>query len=117
MPLISVGGNPLPTPSSWNVGLMDLSKAQRNARGTMIIERVRGNIRKIELTWLYLDAVSTSTIFNAVSSTVFTVTYMDPLTNNERTSTFYAGDRSAGMLDFNNGTARYKDVKFNLVER
>jgi hypothetical protein len=45
------------------------------------------------------------------------VTYMDPETDSYKTGSFYSGDRSVGMLDFQNGVPRYKDIKFDLIER
>ena len=40
MALISVSGVALPTPSEFQVGYMDGQKAERNANGTMIIEKI-----------------------------------------------------------------------------
>lgn len=116
MALITVGGVTLPTPSEYNVGLMDLSKAERNAVGTMIIERIATK-RKIELGWAYLTGAQYSQILNAVDPVFFTVTYWDPKQNGNLTGTFYVGDRQAPMMKFNNGVPSWKDVKFSLIER
>lgn len=114
--MIKIDGVAIPTPSDYTVGIMDLSKAERNARGDMIIERIATK-RKIELSWNYLNKEDLSTLFNLVSPVFFTVEYIDPQSNAKKTGTFYAGDRSAGALDYKNGSIRYKDIKFNLVER
>lgn len=114
--MIKINGVELPTPSGYNVGIQDISKAERNAKGTMIIERIATK-RKIELEWKYLSKESLSRVFNLVSPVFFTVTYIDPQSGGWRSGTFYCGDRNAGALDFKNGNMRYKDVKFNLVER
>jgi hypothetical protein len=116
MALVSIGGVDLPTPSELQVGIMDLSKAERNAKGTMIIERIATK-RKLELSYSYLSRTELSQVLNAVNPVFFTVTYMDPQLNNYRTGTFYCGDRSVGMLDFKNGIPRYRDIKFDLIER
>jgi len=115
--LITINGVELPTPSEFKVGIQDLSKAERNTRGMLIIERIRGGVRKIELGWNFLTAEQMSLILNAVSPVLFSVTYPDPMTNANRTGTFYAGDRPVSMMDFRNGVPRYKDVRFSLVER
>lgn len=60
---------------------------------------------------------SRATILNAVSPVFFSVTYMDPQDNANKTGTFYCGDRKCGMLDFQNSVPRYKDVGFSLIER
>lgn len=116
MALLNIGGVDMPTPSDFIVGVMDISKAERNANGTMIMERIATK-RKLDLTWLYLTPAQLSTLLNAVSGVAFTVIYMDPVLNANRTGTFYCGDRSVGMIDFQNGVPRYKDIKFPLIER
>lgn len=114
--LITVNGVNLPTPTSFDVGIQDISKAERNANGTMIIERIATK-RSLSLSYAYLLQSDTSMVLNAISPVFFTVTYVDPQTGGTNTGTFYPGDRKAGMLDFINGVPRYKDVQFQLIER
>lgn len=114
--MIKINGVVLPAPSEFQVNIMDLSKAERNARGTIIIERIATK-RKIELEWSYLNKDDLSMVLNLVNSVFFTVDYIDPQTNGWRKGTFYVGDRSVGALDYRNGVIRYKDIKFNLIER
>lgn len=114
--MIRINGVELPTPSDYIVGIQDISKADRNAKGTMIIERIASK-RKLELSWKYLSKEDTSRVLNLVSPVFFQVTYIDPQVGGWKSGTFYAGDRSAGALDYIRGKIRYKDVKFNLVER
>lgn len=116
MSLIAINGVDIPTPSSYSIGIQDLSNAERNANGTMIIERIATK-RKIELAWAFLTREQISIILNAVSPVFFTVEYMDPLNGDIKSGTFYCGDRSIGLIDFKNSIPRYKDIKFNLVER
>ncbi|WP_243175525.1 DUF6711 family protein [Clostridium gasigenes] len=116
MSLISINGVEISTPSDYKVSIMDINKAERNARGDIIIERITTK-RKIELAWKYLSKEDLSNLFNLVSGTFFSVDYIDPQDGNNRSGTFYAGDRSSGALDFMNGLIRYKDIKFNLIER
>jgi hypothetical protein len=116
MSLIIIDGVEIPAPSEYSVGIQDISKAERNANGTMIIERVATK-RKIELSWKYLSKEQLAQVLTAVSNVFFQVTFIDPQDNATRTGTFYCGDRKAGMLDYKNGVPRYKDVQFNLIER
>ena len=46
--MIRINGVTIPTPSDYSVGIMDLSQAERNANGTMIIERIATK-RKLEM--------------------------------------------------------------------
>lgn len=105
----------LVTPSALKVGIMDLSKAERNAKGSMIIERIATK-QKLELEYTFLSKAQMATVLQAVSYVSFWVKYTDPQTDTIRTAKFYCGDRSTGILDFVNGVPRYIDVKFNLIE-
>ena len=114
--MIKVNGVELPAPTDFQVGIMDISKAERNARGDMIIERIATK-RKLELSWKNLSRDEISNLLRFVSPVFFNVEYIDPQTNGSRTGTFYCGDRNSGMLGFINGQPYWKDVKFNLIER
>jgi hypothetical protein len=116
MALLRINGVDLPTPSEYNVGIMDLSQAERNVRGDMIIERIATK-RKIELEWAFLTGAQYSQILNLVDPVFFSVTYFDPKDNANKTGTFYVGDRQAPMMRFQNGVASWKDIKFSLIER
>lgn len=108
-------GQNFPAPSDYTVTVNDISKASRNALGNMIIERINTK-RTITCSWAYLNQSDTAELLQAVSSTSFNVTYIDPQTGGNRTSKFYVGDRSVGMIDFQGGVARYKDIKFTFIE-
>lgn len=114
--MLKIDGVVIPTPSDYQVGIMDLSKAERNALGTMIIERVATK-RKLELSWKYLSKEELSSLFNRVSAVLFQVEYVDPQDNVLKIGTFYAGDRKAGAIDYQDGIIRYKDISVNLIER
>ena len=113
--LISVSGVALPTPTEFQVAYLDVSKAERNANGTMIIERISEK-RKLFLTYAYITESDASTILTQLAPTSYTVTYMDPLTRSMKSGSFYCGDRNIGMLDYINGKPRYKELTFNLIE-
>lgn len=114
--MIKINGVALPAPSGYSVGIQDLSKAERNVKGTMIIERIATK-RKIEIVWSFLTKDELSSILQKVSGVFFSVEYIDPEVGSNKTGTFYCGDRKCDALDYSNGTVRWKDIKFNLVER
>lgn len=116
MSLIKINGVEIPTPSSYDVGIQDISNAERNAIGTMIIERIATK-RKLELSWGVLTKEETSYLLNAVSPVFFNVEYIDPQTGGVKSGTFYCGDRTVPMITFVNGVPKYRDVKFNIIER
>lgn len=114
--MIKIDGAIIPTPSDYTVGIMDISKAERNARGNLIIERIATK-RKLEFSWNYLSKEDLSRLLKLVSPVFFKVDYIDPQENTWKNGTFYVGDRKVGALDYRNGNIRYKDIKFNLIER
>lgn len=116
MALIKINGVELKTPSDLTPSIMDLSKAERNANGTMIIERIATK-RKLEVTWKALTGTEVSVLLQAVAPVFFYVEYLDPQENINKTGMFYCGDRKIPMLSFVNGVPKYKDIGFNLIER
>ncbi len=114
--MIKIDGREIPTPSDYQVGIQDISKAERNARGDMIIERITTK-RKIELGWKHLSKSNLQLVMNAVSPVFFSVIYLDPQTNSQQTGTFYAGDRNVGALDYLNCDIRWRDIKFSVIEK
>jgi hypothetical protein len=116
MALISIGGVALPTPSSFSVGVMDLSKAERNANGSMIIERIATK-KKLSFSYAFLSATDLAVILKAIAPTFYNVTYLDPVDNTFKTASFYCGDRGVGMIDYIDNVPRYKDLSFDLIER
>lgn len=114
--LYSISGSAMPTPSTFDVGIMDISKAERNASGYLIIERIATK-RKLSVNYAYLSSTQLSTVLQAISGTSFSVNYLDPQVGGFRTAEFYTGDRSVGMISFVGGAPVYKDVKFDLIER
>lgn len=116
MALLLVNGVALPSPTELQVGVMDLSKAERNANGLILIERIATK-QKLEMSWAFLTKDNLQQILSAIKPVFFSVTYPDPELGANRTGTFYVGDRTVGMLDYFNGVARYKDVGFNFIEQ
>ena len=117
MALLKINGVDMPSPSEMSVGIQDIHKdPQRNANGRMIMERITTKA-KLELSWSYLTPTQLSQLLGAVSELFFTVTYTNPVTNTERTATFYKGDVTAPVMDYINGNLRWKNIKFNVIER
>lgn len=114
--MIKINGVELPAPSTYNPSIQDISNAQRNARGEMILERIATK-RKLSLGWAFLIDKELSQILSLVSGTFFSVEYIDPQDGGLKSGTFYSGDRSMTGVMYDNGTMYYKDVKFDIIER
>jgi hypothetical protein len=115
MALVTVSGVALPTPTELQVGYFDISKAERNASGRMIIERIATK-RKLFLTYSFVTPNDMAFILRTIAPTSYTVTYYDPHDNQMKSGSFYCGDRQLGFLDYQNGIPRYKEFNFNLIE-
>jgi hypothetical protein len=114
--LLTIGGVALPSPSEHTVGIQDISNAQRNANGTMIIERITTK-RTIKVNYAYISANDLKTVLAAIKPAYYNVTFLDPSLNAFVTSSFYCGDRSIAMINYINGVPMYKDFSFDLIER
>ena len=114
--MITINYEEIPVPSKFQVGISDISNAERNAQGQMMIDRIATK-RKLELEWKSLKQAEISYLLNAVKDIFFEVTYPDPMTGNTETKLFYVGDRSVPMYNYNNGDIRWEGVKMNFVER
>jgi hypothetical protein len=95
---------------------MDLSKAERNARGYLILERIATK-QKLTISYSFISALDLAIVLKAIAPTSYSVTYIDPVTNHFETYQMYCGDRNVGMVDYMNGLPRYKDFTFDLIER
>lgn len=114
--MIKINNVKIPTPSSYTPSIMDITKAERNAKGDMQIDLINTKY-KLELSWNFLNQEDMSKVLGALESKItFDVEFIDPKSGSPKTCTFYKGDRVMPMLDFKNGVARWKDFKVNLVE-
>jgi hypothetical protein len=116
MAILTIGGVAMPTPTELGIGVMDISKAERNAKGYLILERVTTK-QKLTISYSFITAEDLTTLLNAISPLSYSVTYLNPITNSFKTYQMYCGDRNVGMMDYVNGVARYKDFTFDLIER
>lgn len=114
--MITIDGYKIPSPSTYVVSIQDISKAERNANGDIIIERIATK-RKIELAYPLLSQEELQFLLQRVSPVFFEVVFIDPEDGGQRTGTFYCGDRSTGALDLKGGKIRWRDIKFNLIEK
>ena len=113
--LFTIESTAMPTPKKFSVSILDVSKAERNANATMLIERIATK-RKISVSYDFLTGSQLKTLLTALNPVFFNVTYFDPYTNSMQTKKFYCGDRNTDMIDFSGTSARYS-VSFDLIEK
>lgn len=115
MALLNIGGVNMPTPTELTVSVQDISKADRNANGSMVLERIATK-QKLACKWSCISDLDLSKILLAISPTTYNITYVDPVTNSWVTKNMYCGDRSAAYINFQNNTALYKDFSVDFIE-
>lgn len=119
--MIKINGNPLAKqPQRYTPSYNDLSSEAtgRNALGQMLIDRIATKV-KLELEWGGLDWIQASSILQALSGRLFTVTYPDAKTGTDQTITCYAGDPQmvTSHIDPVSGKPYYRDLKISLIEQ
>lgn len=105
----------IPTPSSYTVGVMDISDAKRNANGDMVREIINTKV-KLSLTWNYLTRQDYKTILQLCQPSFFELEYTNPIEDDVIEGFFYAGDRTADALRFIDGVPEYVNVAINFIE-
>lgn len=116
--MIRINGVDIATPKSYEATVSDLDgESNRNANGELIRDRIAVK-RKLNLEWGPLSQSEISTLFKAVSSVFFTVTFPDPELG-MTTKTMYVGDRTAPAYFFNKKTqeAKWSGLKMNFIEK
>lgn len=115
-PIRSVNGVAVATPSSYTYLLQDVSAADAGRTEDTVMDKMRiGQCVKLQMKWNGLTTSEVATILQAFNPEYITVTYLDAMTGDYRTSEFYVGDRSAPMYSALLGV--WENVAFNIIER
>lgn len=115
--MLRVDGVDLPTPSTYTPDLEEISKAERNANGTLIKEVIAYKY-KLNVTWKKLTQEELTKLMNVKRKNFFTLEFIDMDTGRPRTGIFYAGTPTANAMEYKNGRVEnWLDVKMNFIER
>ena len=115
--MIKLNGTLIKSPSDYQLGVLTLTKSERNANGTLISEYIATK-RKIEIQWKYLTGSEAKAISDIVKSSAifFTVEYPE-LDGTLTTKTMYAGDFVLKTFKYIGGVIHWKDVPLSLIEQ
>ena len=96
MAMMLVDGVALPTPSTFEWGMIDVSAGDsgRTQDAQMHKNRIAQK-RQLKLSWSGTDTARTARILQMVNPEYIRVTYPDAMSGTDETRTFYVGDRSA----------------------
>lgn len=122
--LVTIGGYPLPEPSSYTGNTATIVDTARNVQGVMIGAVIRDDVAKVELSWRYLsvkDWAKICTLFNVKDggSFVNSVTFFNQSTGKMSVRNMYVTDRHAGMWRRDPSTGEvlgWTECKLSLVE-
>lgn len=117
MAMMLVDGVELPTPSSFEWGLIDVSASDsgRTQDGKMHKNRITQK-RQIKLSWNGTNKPRTAQILQMVNPEYISVTYPDAMSGTDETRTFYVGDRNGIIKIWTVNNKRYETLSFNLIE-
>ena len=117
MAMMLVDGVELPTPSTFEWGMIDVSASDsgRTQDGKMHKNRIAQK-RQIKLSWSGTDKARTAKILQMVNPEYIRVTYPDAMSGTDETRTFYVGDRTAPIKIWTVGNKRYEVLSFPLIE-
>lgn len=117
--LVTINGQEVtPNPAKVPLGKFTISKAERNAKGLMMMDIITRK-RQISLEWDLISEANLRIILDLLDAAVFhTVTYPDPQgANGYRTMSAYVGDIQMNTWHRVQGIRYYEDVKIPLIEQ
>lgn len=98
-PLVSIGEQALPEPSTYNATTSTIVDSGRNVKGVMIASVIRNDLAKVEMTWRYLPVAKWANVLSIfTNSFVNEVTFLNQTTGAYETRTMYVSDRNAAAF-------------------
>lgn len=111
---------PYPSKDSGLQTVVTLVNSARTADGVLRGEKIGRDQSKVELTWAILTPDQWSQMLQIFDQNfTFTIRYMDMVSNNWKTRTFYVGDRKAQPYMVDPTTNRpmfYKNCVANVID-
>lgn len=114
--MIWLNGVMLPEPHKLDIGIYDITKANRASSGRMAMEFIARK-RTVGIEYELIVGADLNAILTNLESRVFhTLRYPDPQ-GVERTITAYVGDRTAGAFYTISGVRWWQGAKFTMIEQ
>jgi len=113
--MYKLNGIPIKTPPEFEIEHYNITKADRNAEGYMIMELVAKK-QKFLLTYPVLSKDELDTILNIIDSSEVFFTFEYPDNGIIKSATVYSGPIRRRRFRTHMGWY-WKDVTFNLIER
>ena len=118
MAIIKINGTALPDPSAVTWGEQDISSADAGRGANLkMYKGLKGRKVTYALEWFNPTAAQTSTILQAIDDEYFQATLWDAKAGENRTRTYYVGDRTAPVQIWTSNNKRYSKLSFTIVEQ
>jgi len=116
--LVTINGHGIANPSEIERGTFRLTKAERTADGTMVMDLIAIK-RRVDLRWDRIAEAEYRQILDLLEADVFhEITYPDPQSpDGRRTITAYVGDITDGVWQRSGGVRWFQEVRIALIER
>lgn len=114
---IYIAGKLVARPANVDIGYFDLTKSERSSSGLMLMEIIRKDIRRVDVSWSYLPDDKLFEIIQTISNNkpFFTLKYLDTGGYNEIIC--YAGDIRISTWQRIGGVRYWKEVAIPFIER
>jgi hypothetical protein len=111
-----IAGVKIKTPSEVKIGRFDITKAERNAAGKMVMDIIATK-RRVDCTWALIADSDLQTILNAITANkpFFALEY--PEVGGQNTMICYSGDINTGLWHTKNGVRYWQDVSIPFIEQ
>lgn len=112
-----IDGIQVRTPTSLKVSPFQITKAERNAAGDMVMDIIADK-RRLDVEYALIKDTEMKQILDLLGTGPFhAVTYPDPQNGEEHTVTVYRGDIGTQVGQQIAGTRYWQDVSLALIQR
>lgn len=116
-PYLELNGVALPTPTSVDVELYDISTDEWTdiANGSVHFDLIWEDVAKLVCQWENVSKDVATTLLNIGKGGKLTLTYIDPITDNQRTGIFYRGNRKVSVKSIQD--SKIYSISCNFIEK
>lgn len=114
---MKINGVTIKTPTELKVGSFLITKSERTADGSMVMDIIAEK-RRLDCSWSLITAADFQQILSLLRGQAFhAIIYPDPELGEETTITAYRGDTGSEVGQQISGTRYWREVQIALIER
>lgn len=117
-PVIKINGTPIRDPTTITIQRNKIwSQGSGRTKAGNWVGDIANMKWRIDLSWSPLNREDAKKLFNSLKPAFIDVTFLDPETDVFKTATFYGGDLSLPIYNYNIEEAVYESLAVSLVEK